>query len=121
MSALNYREQFGELIEKGLKVQTIRAKRKRPIKAGETLYHYTGMRTKNCRRRLVSKCLGVRDIWINGGGTIYLDGSKLTIKERKNFAEADGFVDCDAFLAFFSLTHGLPFYGDVILWNFPGK
>jgi hypothetical protein len=49
MPALNFRPQFADLVSSGQKTQTIRQVRKCPIKVGDTLWLYTGMRTKQCR------------------------------------------------------------------------
>lgn len=50
MALLNFQKQFADLIEAGTKRQTIRAARKYPIKVGDKLYLYTGLRTKYCRK-----------------------------------------------------------------------
>lgn len=50
MPSLNFQKQFVALIESGAKRQTIRPVRKRtPIKVGDNLYLFTGLRTKNCK------------------------------------------------------------------------
>lgn len=49
MPSLNFQKQFVPLIESGEKRQTIRLKRKNPIKVGDNLYLFTGLRTKNCK------------------------------------------------------------------------
>ena len=49
MPALNYTV-FVDKVESGEKRQTIRRLRKRPIKVGDRLHHFAGMRTKHCRR-----------------------------------------------------------------------
>lgn len=61
MAALSYKGQFVDYVEAGLqptpkkgtriKRQTIRNLRKHPIKVGETLHHFYGMRTKWCRNK----------------------------------------------------------------------
>jgi len=40
---------FVDQVERGEKRQTIRRHRKRPIKAGDYLYMFTGQRTTHCR------------------------------------------------------------------------
>ena len=65
MPALNFQEQFAAAVESGEKRQTIRSERKRPIKVGDTLYLYTGMRTKRCRKLGSAGCVGIEEIRIN--------------------------------------------------------
>lgn len=121
MPLLNFELRFAGLIESGEKRQTIRAQRKYPIKAGDKLYLYTGVRTKNCRK-LKTKfdktdedgktfviCKSVQKIIIesefagkeNGhdayGGNIVIDNILVTDtgndiwKNAVPLAEADGF------------------------------
>jgi len=46
MPALNFKKQFSPSVRDGSKLQTIRMKRKHPIKVADKLFLYTGMRTK---------------------------------------------------------------------------
>lgn len=124
MPALNYHARFAPLVESGEKLQTIRATRKVSIVAGDTLYHYTGMRTQACRRLGVSTCKSANQIDIirrhdqryvflqdcPGGGQRRL----LTI-EVVALAQADGFPDVDAFYAWFIANTG-HFTGHLIKW-----
>ncbi len=50
MPSLNFEKQFVPLIESGQKRQTIRVERKNPIKVGDKLYLFSGLRTKYCYR-----------------------------------------------------------------------
>ena len=115
MALLGYKKQFAQAVESGIKRQTIRAKRKYPIKLGENLYHYTGLRTKNCRKLLESKCLGVADIRIHVDG-IFVSDQKLKEVNAKELAKQDGFSDTESFIEFFRINHGFPFHGDLIRW-----
>ena len=49
MPSLNFKKEFVDLITSGKKRQTIRPKRKNPIKVGDKLYLFTGQRTSKCR------------------------------------------------------------------------
>jgi hypothetical protein len=62
--ALNFQSRFAPLILAGTKRSTIRRRRKdrRDPKPGQTLYLFTGMRTKSCRRLLETRCERVRPI-----------------------------------------------------------
>jgi len=116
---LNYKKQFAPLVESGEKRQTIRAMRKRPFKAGDRLYHYTGLRTKACRKLLESTCLFADRIDILPHGTVFIN-NWLCEGPMKNLAVADGFRrkghEWQDMLAFFTQTHGLPFTGQLIRW-----
>ena len=61
MPLLGFKKQFAPLVEEGQKRQTIRAKRRdgRNPHAGETLFLYTGLRTKSCRKLGISGCKSV--------------------------------------------------------------
>jgi len=50
MPALNFQSRFADLVASGKKRQTIRPVRRHPIKAGDLLHLFTGMRTKRCKR-----------------------------------------------------------------------
>ncbi len=127
MPALNFHSRFAPLVESGLKRQTIRATRKRPIRVGDTLFLYTGMRTKHCRRLMVARCSFVAEIRIQKDPDmahfdpspiayplVYMDGwrgcSALSI------AIADGFNSLAEMVSWFHETHGLPFVGQLIRW-----
>lgn len=124
MSALNFKKEFAQPVRNGLKRQTVRATRKHPIKQGERLYLYTGMRTKKCCFLLASTCTRVQrvemQISLRMGFDMWLDGVKVADGELAPFAKADGFLCAADFMAFFMTHHGLalgkPFIGQVIYW-----
>jgi hypothetical protein len=127
MPALSYHKQFAPAVEAGSKLQTIRAMRKVPIQPGDILYHYTGMRTKACRRLGVSTCVSANQIDIFTGRfcAVFLQMSpgggqqRLQTTEIKALALADGFDRVDSFYAWFGeddadLDH---FTGQLITWS----
>jgi len=120
---LNFYEQFAEPVEKGIKTQTIRKVRKRPIKVGETLYLYTGNRFKRTQRLLCKgKCTQVKNVLISNPFAthsidIYLDGTRLNKEEAEAFCIADGFESMIDFAKFFHKQHRLPFFGAFIKWK----
>ena len=116
MPALNYQERFAPLVESGRKKQTIRAWRKRPFRVGDRLYHYTGMRTKSCRKLLESTCTEAIPIVIDGACVCVNDVIPLAVYERNKLARADRFKDYDEMEAWFQATHEMPFSGQVIRW-----
>ena len=120
MPLLNYRPQFAPLVESGDKRQTIRAFRKRLIKPGDRLYHYTGLRTKQCRKLLESDCATTDRIKIYKNGNVHINATLLYESVKECLAFDDGFRreghEWEDMLAFFERTHGLPFTGQLIRW-----
>lgn len=129
MPSLNFQERFADLVARGLKPHTIRARRKYPIKTGDTLYLFAGMRTVNCRMlRNPELCLGVTSIGIDvarsriylGSGSFYYPAEEtllLTDPEALELAKRDGFRDLAEFFTWFYMTHGTHFCGDLIEWR----
>ena len=117
MPALNYKKHLAPLVESGEKRQTIRADRKdgRNPHVGDRLYHFTGLRTKVCRKLREDDCTSVENICIDCHsvvvGTMYLTGIEIEV-----LAIADGFKDTNTFIEFFRTGYELPFYGKLIKW-----
>ena len=104
MPALGFQKQFVPMIEDGSKHHTIRRKRKNPIKVGDVLYLYTGMRTKQCRLIKEVTCTAVVPIKIMPGtGIVRLGDTTLTEKTLEVFATNDGFSDVHSFFEFFKI------------------
>ena len=118
MPALNFQKQFAPLVESGEKRQTIRAYRKdgRDPKPGDTLYLYTGMRTKACRKIGEVKCKDAERIHIWVANMAVGDRHGSTGSQCNAMAVADGFADFGEMLKWFEKTHGLPFEGVLIRW-----
>lgn len=72
MPAINFKKQFAPAVESGEKRQTIRARRQdgRDPVAGQTLYLYTGIRTKGCRKLGEVTCKETQQITIEENGAI---------------------------------------------------
>ncbi|MFA5401785.1 MAG: hypothetical protein WC359_15140 [Dehalococcoidia bacterium] len=113
MPALNFKCDFVGAIQRGEKKQTIRQIRKRPIKPGDILHLYTGMRTARCKKIGVAICESVQSIEIHND-RMSLDDADMLKWEQVQMALADGFRDVDGFRAFFERHYGLPFSGVVI-------
>lgn len=62
MLALNFKPQFVDRILSGHKYTTIRKQRKHPIKVGDALYLYTGLRTKDCQKLADAVCVKTTQI-----------------------------------------------------------
>lgn len=126
MGLYNFKKQFVPLIESGEKTHTIRAIRKHPEKAGNTVHLYTGLRHKGARLLFRSTCVKVEEITIdacghecNCDGAIEINGVSLSKDECEALAKRDGFNDFNSMLDFWAGR--LPFKGHVIHWKFPGK
>jgi len=124
MPLLNFKKQFGAMVESGEKRQTIRAYRKdhRDPKVGDVLYFYVGVRTAASRAIGRSICTEVVDILIGASGDVAFigpDGREMTLHVENEdwFAQRDGFDDHAGFVDFFKKTHGLPFSGLMIRWG----
>ena len=118
MPLLGFKKQFAPLVESGAKRQTIRAKRRdgRNPHPGDTLYLYTGLRTKQCRKIGTAICTDVREVVIAGNWPI-LSGRHLLMAEANDLAIKDGFSGYEAMTTFFEKEHGLPFWGLLIEWG----
>ena len=120
MPALNFKAQFAPLVESREKKQTIRQVWKRPIKVGDTLYLYTGMRTKECRKLLEAECMVISGFRIGAdweSRIVTVNGDKLSHDDLYSLAVRDGFPDIIAFEWFFIEQYGLPFAGVLIEWD----
>lgn len=116
MPSINF-TMFPEKVEDGTKCQTIRA-RTSTIKAGDPLYLFTGMRTKECRKLKMVICKSVTDIFLmerlaQPRGNVALTGIYL-----EEFAQADGFACYADMWDFFSkrANNEGEFHGKLIKW-----
>ncbi len=108
---LNFQKRFAPDVKSGVKRQTIRKRRKNPIKPGDMLYLYTGARTKACEKLGEVKCKSVFPIEMRKCG---INGY---FPERTEvIAKGDGFKGWAEMRDWFEEVHGLPFDGDLILW-----
>ncbi len=120
MPALNFQEQFAAAVESGEKHQTIRRVWERPIKIGDTLYLYTGQRTKRCALLMTATCLGVQPVTIDVGHYVFrhtkVAGEYGGYDHLNRFAEQDGFDSWIEMRDWFDERYGLPFEGVLITW-----
>ena len=116
MTAINFKKQFADFVESGVKTQTIRKIRKRPIRIGDTLQLYTGMRTKKCRKLRTAVAIDVKTIVIDQN-TVIVDGNQIDFDELEKLAIADGFHSICEFKGFFNSRYGIPFVGQLIKWK----
>jgi hypothetical protein len=108
MPAYNFKKQFIAPIRSGEKRTTIRPYRvSRPTRVGDTLYLFTGQRTKHCERIGDYECIGVEPIRIDPiHWTVHLNGSEVCIVEIWNMAKSDGFQEISQFFEFFLKVYG---------------
>lgn len=116
MPALNFKARFAAPVESGQKRCTIRAERRYPIKFGDRLYLYTGMRTKQCRKLGEAICVEASDLYISDGRRVTVGNVRLDMLEEIALSRADGFDRLRDFIQFFQETYGLPFEGQLIKW-----
>lgn len=116
MPAINFQSRFASDVKSGKKRQTIRKlRRSGNVKAGDTLYLYTGMRTRGCQWLRTEKCASVQPISIDDR-MVLLDGKPMDWADVRELALADGFPGLREFLNFFDETYGMPFDGVLIKW-----
>ena len=130
MGLLGYQNWKAELVESGICRQTIRARRRYPVKVGDRLFHYRGLRTakaKRLRQTVQDFCQQTFPIELHAGKEVPLwivdnevcgsdDPALLDISTR------DGFKSVEEMTAWFLKNHkqrakgDLLFVGDVIRW-----
>lgn len=133
MPAFNFQKRFAGKVKRNTKPGTIRAKRKKPMKPGDMMHCFTGMRTKKCKRIVSRKCLAIVDVkiipfsiagevlkytyetYLNGILLEYTSSFRNSLEDQ--FAKDDGFKSSRDFYAFFSDNYGIPFHGDWYVWN----
>jgi len=108
MPAYNFKPRFVEPVRAGIKRTTIRPYRsRRPTRAGDLLYLYTGQRTKHCELIGLYRCIRVTPIVIQPEQrAVILDGRELAGGEIEPLAQGDGFQDVLQFFEFFRKVYG---------------
>jgi hypothetical protein len=112
MPALNFKSRFAPLIRKGKKPFTLRAFRKdnRDPKAGQTLFMFTGQRTKQCRRIGKRPCVFTCKVrllyhWL---AIDHPDGESFMLwPHLEQFAQLDGFKSYAEFCEFHGIHDGM--------------
>lgn len=113
---------FPELVESGIKRQSIRRERKRgEFKKGKPIFHYVGLRHAGARKILDAVCTGVMPINISASGNVSIGDVRLGAAEIAKVANADGFGDATAFIDYFTLGRRKrlrkDFRGNLITWK----
>ncbi len=111
-------------IKSGAKRQSIRGDRKKPIKIGDKLYLYWKQRSpKDCEKLGETTCIKTTPLTIEKSKVIlnYPNCGDYELVDLDKFAIADGFDNWQETIEFFDKTHGLPFTGNLLEWDFPFK
>lgn len=108
MPALSFKSSFAEKILSEAKTTTIRVARKVPIEKGDTLYLFSGMRTKNCKRIATAVCMMVEPVTIDLLlWEIYLGVGQLVLPHQlTKFAQDDGFENAPSLFQWFTDQYG---------------
>jgi hypothetical protein len=121
MALINFsREDFIDAVANGSKHFTIRQLRKNPIKKGETLQLYTGLRTKQAKKLKDTICKNVWDIKIENKKNeflFWLEGKELTTKKVKDISNKIGFDSVEEWIEYFKEKYKFPFKGQLIEWE----
>jgi hypothetical protein len=123
MAVLMFQKRFAPLVKSGAKRQTIRPKRKHPIKPGDhlSLREWEGVAYRSKQVELgEARCKSAVPITVTNhfamvrlaGESYYWTGNK----DADRFAQADGFDSLAEMIQWFDETHGLPFHGELIRW-----
>lgn len=118
MPAIDFKDRFAHLVAIGDKRQTVRRRRKCPIRPNQKLIFYSGRRQKKGQRAQKlgeAICLSVNSIFIDQY-LLVIDGEKNTIVEREAFALRDGCQSWAELVDLIDSMYRLPFEGVVILW-----
>lgn len=106
-----------EKIKSGAKRQTIRGDHKFPIKKGDRLFLYWKQQSpKDCEKLGEANCISTSKITISKYGAACPDLSIL-FESLDKFAIADGFNNWQELIKFFEDAYGLPFTGNLIVWD----
>lgn len=127
MPALNYNARFADLVTSGAKPHTIRAFRARLFRKGDTLMHYTGLRTTAAKKiRPDTLCVAAVNVVIDtsaltvdiAAGSHYYPGAArfLSPAEIERLAKADGFESVGEFFMYFKGAHGRFASGQLVEW-----
>jgi hypothetical protein len=121
MALINFsREDFVDAVADGSKHFTIRQLRKKPIKKGEALQLYTGLRTKQARKLRDAVCKNVWNIKIQNKKSeflFWLDNNQLSLKEVKGISNKIGFGSVEEWIEYFKEKYKFPFKGHLIEWE----
>ena len=121
MPAYNFSQEFAGDVENRRKTQTIRMSDK-GAKVGDSVYLYTGQRTKQCRQLGTATLIALDSISLYDT-YVRLNGSLITEQSTLNLlARADGFRDYEAMASWFKIKYKIksltldPIHGYLHAW-----
>jgi hypothetical protein len=121
MALINFsREDFIDAVANGSKHFTIRQLRKKPIKKGEALQLYTGLRTKYARKLRDAVCKNTWAIKIENKKNeflFWLNDKQLRLRQLKDISDKIGFDSVDQWIEYFKEKYKFPFKGQLIEWE----
>jgi hypothetical protein len=119
---VNFQRRFQDKILRRIKCHTIRAPRKRPIRVGDTMHLYTGLRLKrlpdgSSPAVLLGRfpCVRVEEIEINFG-EVRIAGMALTPDECESLAYHDGFNNFADMMSYWQHSV-MPWRGQILYWD----
>jgi hypothetical protein len=110
MPQIGFKKQLAPKVLSGEKPFTLRALRKdgRDPKAGQTLYMFTGLRTKQCKRIAEKPCRFAVTVKLSWHSImIPTIGTLNQIEELELFSKLDGFQNYLEFCQFHQITPGM--------------
>jgi hypothetical protein len=124
VKTLLFQHRFADAVQSGVKRQTIRPARQRPVNAGDSLSlrKWKGKAYRSQQIEIATaKCIETARIEITQHGVIVENetGSEVRggAESLHDFAKADGFESWGHMRDWFKETHGLPFHGVLIRWE----
>jgi hypothetical protein len=121
MALINFsRKDFVDAVADGSKHFTIRQLRKKPIKKGEALQLYTGLRTKHARKLREALCKNVWGLKIENKKNeflFWLDNKELSKTQVKEVSNKIGFDSVEEWIEYFKQKYKFPFKGQLIEWE----
>lgn len=120
MPAYNFQRRFVVPILLGKKPHTIRKRRAHPTEVGDMIYMNVGMRTKNCVRFGMSRCVRVEPIFIDPFSQIIIDRVENRFYSKEELmllANRDGFEHYGEFFQFFTRYGKSRLEMEIIHWD----
>jgi len=107
MVAYSFQPRFVDSIRASAKRQTMRNRRRRHARPGETVHLYTGLRSNRCRLIGTATCTRVAAVALDfDKNEIVVGASHIDMAEALDrFARADGFAHWDDLRGWFADTH----------------
>jgi hypothetical protein len=119
MRVLLFQPQFAEAVRSGVKCQTIRPPRIRPITIGTelSLRRWLGApyrsKQEELRKGICFRASRIKIVY----HMIWINEIELSEEEAHDVARHDGFESVDKLMVWFKQVHSLPFEGTLLKWK----